>query len=71
MANAMMLLFAGFDNIGVSISQVLHNLVKNDEIQERLCEEIDDALDKSDGEISYDLIERIPYLDWVIKEALR
>jgi len=71
MANAMMLFFAGFDNIGVTISQVLHNLVKNDEIQERLCEEIDDALDKSDGEISYELIESIPYLDWVIKEALR
>jgi len=71
MANALMLFFAGFDTQAITISQVLHNMVKNSDVQDRLCEEIDEALEKTNGKITYEILDDIPYLDWVIKESMR
>merc|ERR1712223_913275 len=70
-ANALMLFLAGFDNLGLGLSQVLHNLVKNEDVQEKFIQEIDEALENSGGEITYDLVEGLQYVDWVIRETFR
>ena len=70
-ANALMLFIGGFDTQAFTLSQILHNLVKNSAVQDTLIQHIDDALEKTDGKITYDLVESIQYLDWVIKESMR
>ena len=70
-ANALMLFLAGFDNLGLGLSQILHNLVKHEDVQEKVIQEIDEALEKSDGEITYDLVDDLQYMDMVIRETFR
>merc|ERR1719500_458988 len=70
-ANALMLFLAGFDNLGLGLSQILHNLVKHEDVQDKVIQEIDEALDKSDGEITYDLVDNLQYMDMVIRETFR
>ena len=70
-ANALMLFLAGFDNLGLGLSQILHNLVKHEDVQNKVIEEIDEALDKSEGEITYDLVDGLQYMDMVIRETFR
>ena len=66
-----MLFFAGFDTQAITISQVLHNLVKNPQYQDKLIEELDEAYEKSGGEITYEMIEGLKYMEMVIKESMR
>ena len=66
-----MLFFAGFDTQAISLQQILHQLVKNESIQEKLITEIHEALEANDGIISYEMVENLKYLDWTIKEGLR
>ena len=39
--------------------------------QDRLIEEVDEALEASEGKITYDLVENLKYMDMVLKEAFR
>ena len=66
-----MLFFAGFDTQAISLQQILHQLVKNESIQEKLMTEIQEALEANDGQITYEMVENLKYLDWTIKEGLR
>ena len=70
-ANALMLFFAGFDTQAIAISLVLHYMVINEDVQNRLIDEVDDALEASGGHITYDLIEGLKYMDMVFKESFR
>merc|ERR1712227_797026 len=70
-ANMVMYMFAGFDTQAISISQILHNLVKNPHCQDKIMEELDEAYEAANGEITYDMIESLKYLDMVFKESLR
>jgi len=70
-ANALMMFMAGFDTQAITVSQVLHNLVKNEDVQDKLIQEVDEALENTNGKVTYDLIEGLQYMDWVIKESFR
>merc|ERR1711936_504608 len=70
-ANALMLFFAGFDTQAIAIALMMHNMVRNEDIQDRLIEEVDEALEASEGKITYDLVENLKYMDMVLKEAFR
>ena len=70
-ANALMLFLAGFDTQAITLSQILHNLVKNQDVQDKLIEAIDESLEKSDGKITYEMVEECQYMDWTIKESMR
>jgi len=70
-ANALMLFFAGFDTQAITIALMMHNMVRNEDIQDRLIEEVDEALEASEGKITYDLVENLKYMDMVFKEAFR
>ena len=65
---------AGFETTATTISNCLYNLAVNPEIQERLAEELDSALDgiEVDSPQYFDIINnQIPYLEATIKETLR
>ena len=70
-ANAFMLFFFGFDVQSLSIALMLHFMVRNEDVQNRLIDEVDDALEASGGHITYDLIEGLKYMDMVFKESFR
>jgi cytochrome P450 len=64
---------AGSDTTGISLSAVIYHLCKNPEVMRKLREEIDGLAKK--GEISdpvtYAQAQKMPYLQAVLKEALR
>ena len=70
-ANALMLFFAGFDTQAITISMMFHDMVHNEDVQNRLIEEVDEALEASGGKITYDLLESLNYMDMVFKESFR
>lgn len=49
----------------------LYELALNPDIQERLREEIRDTIDENNGELTYELLSEMKYLDMVVNETLR
>merc|ERR1712001_447572 len=71
-ATAMVLLVAGYDTTGMTLSYMAYQLSINPEVQQRLQEEIDQAFEEAGGKFpDYNVIQSLPYLDMVIFEALR
>ncbi|XP_075145793.1 cytochrome P450 6g1-like [Haematobia irritans] len=64
-------MFAGFDTSASSMSYALFELAKNPKIQERLRKEIRDANYRNGGELSYETLNKLEYLDMVVYEAIR
>ncbi|XP_033365603.1 uncharacterized protein LOC117242787 [Bombus vosnesenskii] len=71
LAQAAILFAAGFETSSTTMSFTLHELAVNPDVQKTLRAEIQDALEKTDGKITYDMITTLPYLDMVISESLR
>ena len=63
-------LIAGQDTTTSAISRVLHLLSLNPNVQERLREEITVAR-QAEGDLEYDTLMSLPYLDAVCRETLR
>ncbi|CAK1547399.1 unnamed protein product [Leptosia nina] len=61
---------AGFESSASTLVMLLHELALNDEIQEKLSQEIKDFKEKH-GNLTYDRISDLKYLDCVLNEALR
>ncbi|XVE51142.1 hypothetical protein DITRI_Ditri02bG0015400 [Diplodiscus trichospermus] len=61
---------AGTDTSATTVEWAMLHLVMNQEIQEKLYQEIVDCVGK-DGDIKEEDIEKMPYLDAVIKETFR
>lgn len=70
-ANALVLFFAGFDTISITMSNVIHKLILYPDVQQKLMEEIDTVLENDDAEITWEAIQKMKYLEQVIKEGLR
>ena len=68
-STATLLLVAGYDTTGTSMSWILYELALNPDCQETLFEEISNAKDATG--LTYDVIQGLPYLDAVIHETLR
>ncbi|XP_055545083.1 probable cytochrome P450 6a14 [Wyeomyia smithii] len=62
---------AGFETSSTTMNFCLYELAKNPDIQERLRSEIETAIAENNGEITYDLLMGIKYLDNVVNETLR
>ena len=72
MANhAFSFFFGGFDTVSSQTCIVAHLLAENPDVQERLQQEIDETLKNNNGELTYDAMHNMKYLDAVISEALR
>lgn len=70
MSTALLMLSAGYDTTGLTMSYILYELAVNQECQEALYDEIKDHSDGSD-ELSYETIQALPYLDAVVHETMR
>ncbi|CAL1686488.1 unnamed protein product [Lasius platythorax] len=70
-SQAFIFFFGGFDSTSTLMCFAAHELAVNQEIQKRLQNEIDQVLEESNGQASYEVVNNMEYLDAVISEALR
>jgi cytochrome P450 family 6 len=59
-------LIAGYETSGTTLSYALYELALHPEIQHRLRAEIMGVLNKHNGELTYDGIQEMVYLDMVV-----
>ncbi|XP_049788189.1 cytochrome P450 6k1-like [Schistocerca cancellata] len=62
---------AGFETSSTTISCSLYELALHEDIQNELQQEIDSVLMRHDGNITYDAITEMSYLDKAVSETLR
>ncbi|KAK7789226.1 hypothetical protein R5R35_007051 [Gryllus longicercus] len=70
-AQAFVFFLAGFETSSTTMSFALHELTMNPDVQTKLREEVDRVLEEHGGELSYDALKNMEYLDKVINETLR
>ena len=71
-SNLILLFFAAVDTSSAILAVLMYSLAKNPEVQDKLFDEVDDALTQSDaGELDYNTVQTLPYMDMVVNEALR
>lgn len=63
--------FAGFETSSSVMSFIVHKLAANPNVQIRLRQEIDEALDNCNGDVTCEIINKLRYLSAVVKEGLR
>ena len=69
-AQAWIFFIAGYETTATTLSFCAYELALNHEIQNRLHKELKLAMN-DDGEIDYDVLSKLPYLDAVVSETLR
>lgn len=72
LAQCFLFFFAGFETSSTMLTFVAYELVVNQDVQQKLYEEIVNVDEQLDGKrISYDALQKMKYLDQVICETLR
>ncbi|CAG9806317.1 unnamed protein product [Chironomus riparius] len=71
LAQAFLFFFAGSDTSSTTISFALTELAFNQDAQEKLRAELVEKTKNTNGEISYDLLHELTYLNQVVNESLR
>ncbi|RZC40628.1 p450 domain containing protein [Asbolus verrucosus] len=69
-AQAISFFSAGNDTTSLTISFTLYELALNKEVQDRLRQEVRESFDEV-GDFTYESVQGMKYLDWVLSEALR
>merc|ERR1712193_375322 len=67
--NVLTFLFAGQDSTAASMATLMCFLNAYPRCKEKLVKEIDDIV--GDGQLEWDHLSQLQYLDWCIKETLR
>lgn len=70
-AQAFIFFLAGFDTSSRLMCFASHLLSHHADVQERLRQEVDDVLAESHGEVTYEALGKMRYMDMVIAETLR
>nr|WCC72420.1 cytochrome P450 [Anopheles coluzzii]WCC72421.1 cytochrome P450 [Anopheles coluzzii] len=70
-ANVFLFYIAGAETSTATISFTLHELSHNPEAMAKLQQEIDEMMERYNGEITYENIKEMKYLDLCVKETLR
>lgn len=71
-AQCLIFFLAGFDTVATAMSSMAYELVCNQDIQQRLYDEVMEMEEQLDGKnITYEQIQGLKYLDQVISETLR
>lgn len=61
----------GYETSSSVLGFAIYEVARNPDIQERLYEEITDVLAKYDGEVTFEALNEMDYLDNVIHETMR
>ncbi|KAF2899555.1 hypothetical protein ILUMI_06629 [Ignelater luminosus] len=70
-AQALLFFLAGFDTAATFMCFTAYELAVNTDIQDRLREEIDKIYENAKGDVSYEDLLGMKYLDMVVSESLR
>uniref|UniRef100_A0A1B0DE53 Cytochrome P450 n=1 Tax=Phlebotomus papatasi TaxID=29031 RepID=A0A1B0DE53_PHLPP len=70
LAHALTFILDGFETSALVIDSILYELSRNSRVQKKLRQVIEDVR-KSEGNLSFDTISDLPYLDQVMNETLR
>ncbi|CAL7948655.1 unnamed protein product [Xylocopa violacea] len=70
-AQAFIFFLAGFDTVSTVMCHAIYELALHQDVQERLREEVDRYLFEENGEISYESLSKMEYMEMVISESLR
>ncbi|XP_076164171.1 cytochrome P450 6k1-like [Ptiloglossa arizonensis] len=70
-AQAVIFYSAGFDTSSTTMCYTLYEVALNMDIQRTLRKEILDALEETGGNITYEMVQSLTYLDMVVSETLR
>ena len=62
---------AGFDTVAAALTWTLHYLGHHPEVQEKICEQLEEVFGDSGRDITMEDIKRLQYLEAVAKEGLR
>ncbi|EJF59099.1 cytochrome P450 [Dichomitus squalens LYAD-421 SS1] len=65
------ILFAAMDTTSTALSRILHLLAQHQEVQEKARLEVIEARTAAGGDLDYDQLHALPYLDAVCRETLR
>jgi cytochrome P450 len=71
LAQCVLFFIAGFDTTESLLIFAAYELAINPEVQEKLYEEVNETLENNGGKLTYDLVNKMPYLEMVISETLR
>ncbi|KAK8737061.1 hypothetical protein OTU49_004781 [Cherax quadricarinatus] len=70
-AQCVLFYIAGYDTTATTLSFVSYCLALHPDVQQRCMQEIEGVLEKHGGDVSYDAIMEMTYLDMVFAETLR
>ncbi|CAK9813269.1 Cytochrome P450 9e2 [Anthophora plagiata] len=70
-AQAFIFFLAGFDTSSTFMCYIVYELAVNTDIQERLRKEVDRYMEEGNGEISYEALSKMEYMEMVTSETLR
>ncbi|CAH0549080.1 unnamed protein product [Brassicogethes aeneus] len=70
-AQCVIFFLAGFDTSSTTMTFALYNMSRNQEVQEKVRDEINRVLAKHGGEITYEALNDMHYMGQVIEETLR
>ncbi|XP_032682971.1 cytochrome P450 9e2-like [Odontomachus brunneus] len=70
-AQAFVFFFAGFETTSTAITFLTYEIAMNPDVQARLQQDIDKVLEETNGQVTYEAINQLQYLDAVILEATR
>ncbi|KAK1117079.1 hypothetical protein K0M31_017002 [Melipona bicolor] len=70
-AQAFIFFLAGFETVSTLVCFTAYEIGINEEVQKRLQDEIDQVLEDCNGEVTYEAINDMKYLEAVILESLR
>ncbi|KAG8184089.1 hypothetical protein JTE90_025397 [Oedothorax gibbosus] len=70
-AQCVIFFLAGFETTASTLAFVTYYLALNQDIQDKLVKELDQAIEDGKGELTYEAVQSMRYLDNVISETLR
>jgi len=65
-AQAFVFFQAGFETSTLAVSLSIYHICLNPEVKQKVIDEVDEALAEADGNITYELIQTLRYLDKVV-----
>ncbi|XP_046627952.1 cytochrome P450 9e2-like [Neodiprion virginianus] len=70
-AHAFLFYLGGFDTVSVLMTFAVHEITVNPDVQEKLQAEVDRVVEECDGDVTYEALHAMRYLDAVVNETLR